>query len=499
VYKPLIALESINDRCRSTLTKLLHTQHKVRIAAAYGDQANGALKGGIWFAAFDPWNTCWRQPAGAFNCFDVAERTGRLSPNDAARLSHALLRKGAHTAANYDGWFSAFFEESRVQFLFRHADDHEHLSDTGLAIGSSFVDYLSERCPWPIIPGIHLAVQDYRDILMGRYQDFAMHSPWLSWVYFLDSVGFGPWLGWLPAEIDYFLDAMGGYSEKAPNLSGLEQRSLGKRITIPIFSNGLQGFVHGVFCGIAKEQQDPIHTTLLQFGQTVADAYAELRLRRFATILSLQLPVENLAKEAVYAFSPIGRIVVETRQGQAGYRLCHENNYWGGYKQLARQELQDRASSYWFTLKCSPGIAIHIEPLCDVPNFDPDFFRIRLESGFRRFISPVDGGAAGDGLSIHEVQRRVRELEAYVDDGRPSYAKMRQYYVALQVERDLQLGETRVTNMKLKSFLEERTGKQARNGYQISSYIGDVERVFPNKLKAEKTRYGVSISWKLAT
>jgi hypothetical protein len=71
--------------------------------------------------------------------------------------------------------------------------------------------------------------------------------------------------------------------------------------------------------------------------------------------------------------------------------------------------------------------------------------------------------------------------------------------VAQQIERDLQLGETRVTNMKLKNFLEERTGKQARNGYQISSYIGDVERVFPNKLKAEKTRYGVSISWTLTT
>jgi hypothetical protein len=100
VYKPLIALEAINDRCRSTLTKLLLAQHKVRIGAAIGEQEKGTLKGGIWFAAFDPWNTCWRQPAGAFNCFDVAERSGLLGPTNAARLSHALLRKGAHTAAN---------------------------------------------------------------------------------------------------------------------------------------------------------------------------------------------------------------------------------------------------------------------------------------------------------------------------------------------------------------------------------------------------------------
>lgn len=499
MYKPLIALEAINDRCRSTLTKLLHTKHKVRLATAIGEEGKGTLKGGIWFAAFDPWNTCWRQPAGAFNCFDVAERTGLLSSNDAMRLSRSLLRKGADTAENYDGWFSAFFRESRVQFLFRHADDHEHLAATGLAIGSSFVDYLSERCPWPIIPEIHLAVQDYQDILVGRYSNFAMHSPWLSWIYFLDSVGFCPWLGWLPEEIEYFLEATGGVTEKSQTLSHLSQRSLGERIAIPIFSNGLQGFVHGFFCGIAEEQQDPIHTTLLQFGQTLADAYAELRLRRFAMMLSLQIPVEELAKEAVHAFSPVSRIIMETRQGQAGYGLCHEENYWSGYRQLGREEIRERSSSNWFTLKCSPSMAIHIEPLNDVPNLDPDFFRIRLESGFRRFLGPIDGVAAGDALTIHEVQRRVRELEAYMDDGRSSYAKMRQYFVAQQIERDLEAGETRVTNMRLKGFLEERTGKKARNGYQISSYISDVERVFPNKLKAEKTRYGVSISWKVAT
>jgi hypothetical protein len=143
-------------------------------------------------------------------------------------------------------------------------------------------------------------------------------------------------------------------------------------------------------------------------------------------------------------------------------------------------------------------MAIHIEPLADVPHFDPDFFRLRLESGFRRVFGPLDGAVAPDGLSIHEVQRRLRELSAYMDDGKPSFAKMRQYFVAQQVERDLALCGTRITNMRLKGFLEERTGSTVRTGYQISSYQGEVERVFPGKLKVEKTRYGVSLSWKTA-
>jgi hypothetical protein len=207
--------------------------------------------------------------------------------------------------------------------------------------------------------------------------------------------------------------------------------------------------------------------------------------------------VDELAREAARAFSPVGRIIVETRNGQAGFKLCYEQAYWGGYRPLSKEELLER-SPQGFTLHLAHQTTLYIEPVPNLPNFDPDFFHVRLESGFRTHCRLTDAPAPSDSLSINEVQGRVRELENHMDNGKPSYAKLRQYFVAQQIERDLDLRETRITNVRLKTFLEERIGSTIKSGYQISSFLGDVERVFPNKLRVEKTRYGVSLSWKLA-
>jgi hypothetical protein len=498
VYKPLIALESLNDQCRSILTKLLLNRYKVRITTVAGNSAEEGIRGSAWFAAFDPWHTCWRQPPGSFSLFDVAIRNGIINSDEVLRLSNALLRQGSNIAKIYNGKFSFFFREPRVQFLLKHAEDPQHFSDTGLAIGSSFVDYLFERCPWPLMPD-DLEAKIFKEIpARGNLQLYA-ENPWLTWAESLDVVSVGPWLGLQAWEILNLYDALGQLAENKTSKIAISERIIGERVAIPFFSNGLQGIVLGFFFGIPADKKDSIHTTLLQFGQTLADAYSEMRVSRFISLLSAVTSLEDLAREAVDAFSPVAKIIVELQQRQAGYKLCYEHNYWAGYKQLTREEVESNSSLHRFTIKCAHGIAIHIEPITDVRSFDPDLFRIRLESGFRRILGPTDSFIRKEGLSIHEVQQRVRELETYMGDDKPSYAKMRQYYVAQQIERDLPLGETRVTNMKLKSFLQERTGAAVRNGYQISSYIGDVERVFPGKLKAEKTRYGVSISWKVAT
>jgi hypothetical protein len=477
---------------------LLFDRHQVRIAAASGNLDRGKAKGSAWFSAFDPWNTCLRTPPGSFSFFDLAQRKGVITADDALALSNAVLQQGADIAQTYNGRFSYYFRDSHIQFLLKHADSHDHLSNTGLAIASSVVDYLAENCPWPFIPEIQLSVRDFRNISTVGPLRLYTQSPWLAWVGTLDMVSVGPLLGVEPWEILSLFDTISPLAHDDRINMSVRERSLGQRLFIPLFSCGLQGSVAGFFHDISDDQKDAVHTTLLEFGQTLADAYAEMRLTRLATALARQIDLEDLAREAVYAFSPINRIVAETRSGLAGFKLCHEHNYWAGYQQLTRDEVLDRSAPHWFTLQLPQGMAIHIEPLADVPHFDPDFFRLRLESGFRRVFGPLDGAVAPDGLSIHEVQRRLRELSAYMDDGKPSFAKMRQYFVAQQVERDLALCGTRITNMRLKGFLEERTGSTVRTGYQISSYQGEVERVFPGKLKVEKTRYGVSLSWKTA-
>ena len=480
------------------LTRLLFNRHRVRIGATAGDLEKSGAKGSAWFAAFDPWNTCWRPPPGSFSFFDLAERKGIISPDDARLLSNALLLHGESISKVYRGYFSYYFREPRIQFVLRHASEPEHLSDIGLSIASSAVDYLAEKCPWPFIPEQQLIIRGFRGVPATDDSQFYVRSPWLTWAMCLDMVSLGPLAGVSPAEILHVVDSMSRFVRHEVAEISLSDRSLGQRITIPFFSGGLQGSVFGLFHDISDDQKDAIHTTLLEFGQTLADTYAEMRLSRLAALLGTQLGLEELAKEAVCAFSPVNKLVVETKQGRAGFKLCHEENYWAGYLPLSREEAQDRSAAAWFTIKASSAVDIHIEPLIDIPYLDPDFFQLRLESGFRRIFAPRDGIAVADSLSLHEVQQRLRELATYIDDGKPSFAKMRQYFVAQQVERDLQLCGTRITNVRLKGFLEEKTGARVKNGYQISSYQGEVERVFPNKLKVEKTRYGVSLSWKVA-
>jgi hypothetical protein len=91
----------------------------------------------------------------------------------------------------------------------------------------------------------------------------------------------GPWVGLQTWEMLHLHDALDERRTAARRDQALENRTLGRRTTIPLFSNGLQGRVIGFFLGVGEEQTNAIYTTLLQFGQTLADVYAELRVSHF--------------------------------------------------------------------------------------------------------------------------------------------------------------------------------------------------------------------------
>jgi hypothetical protein len=496
VYEPIEDLEEINTKCRIHLTKLLDVRHSIRANAPPPESTVWAGRGGAFFAAFDPWNTCLRLPPGAFRYFDMAERAGLVQTSEAVLLSKSLLAHGAELAAVYDGQFRWFFEEPRIKTILSQVQELEHLSLSGLAVGTSWADRLTESCPMPLIPEKHLESQSFQKVILTRNIDYYAQTPWLAWMEALDLVSLGPWLGLHADEIICLLDYLRQLvSKKTPFPIKIRERVLGEKIAIPFFSNGLQGIVFGFFYNADDAQKDLMHTTLMQFGQTLADAYSGLRMQRLTAVLKDDLPLESLGREILHIVSPVKKLILSRERGRTGYALSKEHNYWAGYRTLvAAGDFERDPYSVGFTVDGPHGVVIYIEPLMDAPNFHHQFTHIRIEMCLRQCFSGVAGRHA-DALSNEHLSELQSELSAVMGEQTVSLAKLRQFYVISRVRSHWEMGRVNITNFEMKQFLEGKLGKEVRNGYQVTSYVSEVERMFDGRVDIRKTRNSLSIAW----
>ena len=251
----------------------------------------------------------------------------------------------------------------------------------------------------------------------------------------------------------------------------------------------------GFFCDIPDSQKGAVITTLMQFGQTMADAYSALRLKRFTQALQEKLTAETLAQEVICVTSPVGKVIVQKDNKKFGYQLVYEHNYWAGYDPIPENDLANSANSAGFTLELPDGASIYIEPLSDVPNFHPDFTRMRLESCLKNCLDARVSSKINSALSIRDVQKLRAELHAYAEESTASTAKLRQYYIVSRVEEHWAHGHTKITNTQFKGFLEVKLGRKVPTGYQVSSFQNDVERLFSGKIAVSKNRNGLALSW----
>jgi hypothetical protein len=289
VYTPLAELEEVNTTCRIQLTKTLSTRHHVRIIAGPGELTEDRCRGLAFFLAFEPWETSLKCPPGSARFFDAAEKSGLLSPEEARRLSWGLIRNGAEMARVYNGAFSPFFSEPRVRTILNNVENLEHLSESALAIGGSWADRLFETCPFPLYPSKHLEVQSFRKITMEGELEFYSQSPWLAWIEALDLICAGPWAGFSPDSIMTMLRALEQRIIRlGPDLMNVDDEILGHKVTLPMFSRGLQGIVVGIFQDVPKNEMEPILTSLMQFGESLSDAYSDLRLKAFTEASSFR-------------------------------------------------------------------------------------------------------------------------------------------------------------------------------------------------------------------
>lgn len=395
----------------------------------------------------------------------------------------------------YNGAFSDFFSESRVRTILSNADNLEHLSESALAVGASWTDYLYEVAPIPLQPSRHLEMQSFRPITLQGEIEFYSQTPWLAWVEALDLICLGPWGG---LKSDVIVSIVHALEQKVMKLTtssmNLEDQVLGRKVVLPMFSRGLQGVVVGIFVDVPKPQMEPILTSLVQFGETISDAYADLRWRAFSEALDGDLDEDTLAREIINVISPISRIIVSSNDRRAGYKIGYEDSYWSGYEPLSKVELGAERSKYGFSIAGPEGAEIYIEPLSDILYINPGFTRLRIENYLNKAFGSAATVANGEALPLREVRQLLAEFSAYSKEPSASLAKLRQYYVISKVEQHWQDGSVKITNNELRRYFET-LGRDAKNGYQVTSFAYEFEKIFADRVIATKTRNALSLSW----
>ena len=218
--------------------------------------------------------------------------------------------------------------------------------------------------------------------------------------------------------------------KKSSRSIDINDEVLGHKVSLPMFSRGLQGIVSGIFTDVPKAKLEPILTSILQFGETISDAYADLRWQAFASALQNDLSEEKLAREVVNVVSPVAKIIVKRGDHRIGFKIADESIYWAGYQTLSKQELASESFMKGFTVTGPKHTEIYIEPIADIPNLNPEFARVRLENALQHtFAAIAPPPPSGLALAFSDVRALREDFEAYTREDEPSLAKLKQYYV----------------------------------------------------------------------
>jgi hypothetical protein len=480
------------------LAQVLSDTHKIRLSSALNGAGSDKRLGAAMFFAFDPWNTCLRMPPSSFGYFSAAERAQLIDGNETLKLLQLLLDIGATVSSRYQGCFAPYFREHKVRVIFQHAGQLSHLADAGLAFGP---DVLFSGCPWPILPEYHLQAKSFQFIKYER--DFHQYlNPWSAWIEALDAICLGPWVGLKAGQIAQILEALHPEKTQIPLFgddgNGLVTR--GRRISLPFFVNGFQGIVTGFFAELDAHGEAAVTTTLLQFGQTLADIYFDLRSRHFlerARHANNQL--DALARALVSLLSPIELLVIQSGSLRHGYQLLREHGYWAGFASMDDAAITLALASkrgFQIQLPADFDATLFVEPVNASIAIDAELAKMSLQNCLAKHFAQLSRAPAAAGLSLTDVDRARAELENTLENGQPSLAKLRLIYVLDKVAKSWTAGKVQINNYEMKRYLMGKLNREVKNGYQITSYTDDIRKQFQGRLTVEKSRSGVLLQWR---
>ena len=90
--------------------------------------------------------------------------------------------------------------------------------------------------------------------------------------------------------------------------------------------------LHGPPC----PPKESVFKALVQFGQSLSDAYASLRRSDCLQVLRRDRDVNSIASAFLKVVSPVEHLIVEKDGKFCSYSLEREDGYWAGYRELRR-------------------------------------------------------------------------------------------------------------------------------------------------------------------
>jgi hypothetical protein len=514
----LSELASINSQTSAHLREILESHG---VSFNHGDKtAPSRARGTAQFTAFDPDYTCLRFPPLTVRFFQDAVKFNVLTNAEAQEISFQVALCCQKHGQEYKGAFSTNLSSSIFGDFLTGA-----LTRNGFLYRESVygwcVDAFAAQMPWPVIPDFHLRVTGYRPARVSRQGILGGgRGPFLRFVNAIDIAALGARGGLSVTSVMQALSWLNEPSMPADSSDvALEVSETSERLVLPFFSYGFQGAVFGTFTGLEASQKEPVFKALVQFGQSLSDAYASLRRNDCLQILKGDRDVASIASAFLKVVSPIEHLIVEKDGRFCSYSLEREDGYWAKYRELRGAPAAELSQQVEFQSHCfkieqhfmGDRFRLIIKPVEDSESLDPIFTWISLEARLSEALHVQSAAGTRDPLSLSMLTSMKEALESKSLHGpeatsrsRGDIGRLKRLCIIELIIENFERGDIELTNHTLKSRLEKKLGSRAPiklNGYQIAGRAlqrvqNEFAEEFRRSVKFEAIgSYKVRLSW----
>jgi len=494
-------LARINEECSSQLSQVF-----ARAGIAPWWENSDSTKGGALFGWYDPTYTCLRVLPNAPRYFQSALRGDLISQKDADVLGRRLLKVISTLLPKYSGFFSQELKQGIIGEIIRKGGnlDNFRLYE---AHQNLLPDDIYRYLMWPCLSK-HFTLPQFAHAGI-KESDIreAAKNPLRAITVAADVVNLGPGLRMSTETILSILDCLqlGGASLECFGSKFRASDEEIYKIAIPSFSQGLQGFVFGMFNRMRAEHQPFIINQLQQFATTLGEKCAWVRERQCLEAMERASSLSDFAHAFRCLLPPVTHVVFESGSELIGFKLREEADYLAGYQLLMGEQCvaaRDDGENDVFDTNATGRMIRVRTKMVDNPNgLNAVYTAIRTKARVTAVLSQL---RSENGLKplIRTVLDPVRaSLERQIQEGRGAAAACKKLYLIDFASRHYEKGEMLMSNQMCRDFVRRMLGDTV-NGYHVSGkavekYEAEIAKVLPNCFGFEPlTRQSVRVRWR---
>jgi hypothetical protein len=290
------------------------------------------------------------------------------------------------------------------------------------------------------------------------------------------------------------LDWLGGGTSHCRTGDLVEMDELGiESIIVPSLTNGLQGFLIGLFVNLQTESKPLITNVLREIADTIGEKYASVRRLIFLESIGNATSLAELAQAFISLLPPV-RYMALKREGEIfGLRLNIEEDYLGGYEAMTDDEIADTICDNDICTKLSirgSEVEVYFDTLTCGAGFDPYLASLRAQANLREVASRLTDDSAFRSVIRSELERVRASLLSQLGEERGAISACRNLYLVDSVYRHYARGEVILTNNQCRAFMSQKLKRDMRTGFHIAGkatkkYAADIARLLNHRLAFE--------------